>query len=137
MRHRSSSGDLPALRSFVITPNPIMQRGYYRPLLHLYNSATRHYYYNSTLSGPALPVAAADFSWFPRFFDLAEQHALLSAGLRKLDALEPRASRRQRRNYLASHPRGQLGDTGDHPKDVFFPDDIYHFEEVRHFPSIA
>jgi alkylated DNA repair protein alkB homolog 7 len=108
-----------------------MQCGY-RPtiLLRLYNSATRRRHRHS--STPSLPGSAlpADFLWFPRFFDLAEQHALLSAALRKLDAAEPRASRRQRRNYLASHPRVQTRDTGD-PRDVFFPDDIYHFEEVR------
>ena len=97
-----------------------------RPIrvLRLYNSATRHH---SNLPGPAFP---SDFLWFPRFFDLAEQHALLSAALRKLDAVEPRASRKRRRDFLASHTRGQPRDTGD-PKDAFFPDEIYHFEEVR------
>ncbi|KAI0256735.1 hypothetical protein BJV78DRAFT_1077582, partial [Lactifluus subvellereus] len=96
---------------------------------------TRHY---NNLPGPALP---ADFLWFPRFFDLAEQHALLSAALRKLDAVEPRASRKRRRDFLGSHTRGQARDTGD-PKDAFFPDEIYHFEKghydgvIRQFREI-
>ncbi|KAH9997246.1 hypothetical protein BJV77DRAFT_915027, partial [Russula vinacea] len=76
------------------------------------------------------------FLCFPRFFDLVEQHALLSAALRKLDAAEPRASRRRRRDFLASHRQ----ESQDHHqwKDIigdlvvenaFLPDELYHFEE--------
>lgn len=74
---------------------------------------------------PALP---ADFLWFPRFFNPTEQYALLSAALRKLDAAEPRAARKRRRDFLASHQ--QARDTGD-LNDIFFPDEFYNFEEVR------
>ena len=76
---------------------------------------------------PALP---ADFLWFPHFFNPTEQYALLSAALRKLDATEPRAARKRRRDFLASHQQGRPRDTGD-LNDVFFPDEFYHFEEVR------
>ena len=87
-----------------------------------YRSILRRY---STRS--ALP---ADFLWFPRFFNLMEQHVLLSAALRKLDAAEPRAARKRRRDFLASHQQGRVRDTGD-LNDVFLPDEFYHFEEVR------
>lgn len=73
----------------------------------------------------ALP---ADFLWFPRFFNPTEQHALLSAALRKLDATEPRTARKRRRDFVASHQQGRPRDTGD-LNDVFLPDEFYHFEE--------
>lgn len=85
-----------------------------------YHSILRRY-----STHPALP---ADFLWFPRFFNPTEQHALLSAALRKLDAAEPRTARKRRRNFLASHQQGRPRDTGD-LNDVFLPDEIYHFEE--------
>jgi hypothetical protein len=112
------------------TPSIMQCRGY-RPILCLCHPTTRRRH--STLPKAALP---ADFLWFPRFFDLSEQHALLSAALRKLDAVEPTAPRRHRRNYLASRTRVQQQprEVRD-PKDVFLPDDIYHFEEVRHLPN--
>ncbi len=87
-----------------------------------YHSILRRY---STRS--ALP---ADFLWFPRFFNPTEQHALLSAALRKLDVAEPRAARKRRRDFLAYHQQDRPRDTGD-LKDVFLPDEFYHFEEVR------
>ncbi|KAI0306544.1 hypothetical protein B0F90DRAFT_1690760 [Multifurca ochricompacta] len=96
-----------------------MQR-IYRPVFRLNNSATQSY---STL--PSLP---SDFSWLPRFFDLSEQHSLLSAALRKLDEAEPRALRKRRRDFLASYQLDQNRDTGD-LKNVFLPDEFYHFEE--------
>ncbi|KAI9466242.1 hypothetical protein BJY52DRAFT_335816 [Lactarius psammicola] len=88
---------------------------------------------------PALP---ADFQWFPRFFNPTEQHALLSAALRKLDVAEPRAARKRRRDFLASHQQGRPRDTGD-LKDVFLPDEFYHFEEghydgvIKRFRELA
>lgn len=130
---RSVYHSAPVLRypqpAIVCSTPSIMQCRGYRPILSLCHSTTRRH---STLPRSALP---ADFLWFPRFFDLSEQHALLSAALRKLDAVEPTAPRRQRRNYLASRTRGQQPprEVGD-PSDVFLPDDIYHFEEVRHLP---
>jgi hypothetical protein len=77
------------------------------------------------------------FQWFPRFFNLVEQHALLSAALRKLDGAEPRASRKRRRDFLASRHRPTAAqDQGTHRaallEDSFLPDHLYHFEEVRH-----
>ena len=87
-----------------------------------YHSILRRYCMRS-----ALP---ADFLLFPRFFKPTEQHALLSAALRKLDAAEPRAARKRRRDFLASHQQDRPRDTGD-LNDVFFPDKFYHFEEVR------
>ncbi|KAH9079443.1 hypothetical protein EDB83DRAFT_2540098 [Lactarius deliciosus] len=86
----------------------------------MYHSIPRRY---STRS--ALP---ADFQWFPRFFNPTEQYALLSAALRKLDVAEPRAARKRRRDFLVSHQQDRLRDTGD-LKDVFLPDEFYHFEE--------
>ena len=86
----------------------------------------------------ALP-ANDDFQWFPRFFNLVEQHALLSAALRKLDAAEPRASRKRRRDFLASRHRPTTQDQqrthcAGVLEDSFLPGDLYHFEEVRHQP---
>jgi hypothetical protein len=85
------------------------------------------------------------FQWFPRFFNLVEQHALLSAALRKLDGAEPRASRKRRRDFLASSrhhrpttttTRTRTQDQRTHCaallEDSFLPDHLYHFEEVRH-----
>src|SRR5712671_7849498 len=89
----------------------------------------------STSLLPASP--AHDFLFFPRFFDLEEQHALLAAALRNLDAAEPRASRKRRRDFLASESRQQDRDRDDEPRDsgvpksAFLPDELYHFEEVR------
>ena len=106
-----------------------------RHALRLSRSLSRRY-----VPGPRLGAASSppddDFQWFPKFFNLVEQHALLSAALRKLDAAEPRASRKRRRDFLASHPRQ------DPPKraagvleNTFLPDDLYYFEEVRPFRS--
>ena len=117
---------------FCIVP-PQMQCSHLR-VIRLCTTASRRY--NSTTTRPTLP--ADDFLCIPRFFDLAEQHALLSAALRKLDAAEPRASRRRRRDFLASHRQ----ESQDHHqwKDIigdlvvenaFLPDELYHFEEVR------
>jgi hypothetical protein len=79
--------------------------------------------------------AGDDFLWFPRFFDLVEQHALLSAALRKLDAAEPRASRKRRRDFLASRRQEEVErQPNDHIgvlENAFLPDEWYHFEEVR------
>ncbi len=93
------------------------------PIIRLCSTTSRRY---STL--PALP--AEDFLWYPHFFDQAEQHALLSAALRKLDSVEPRASRKRRRDFLASRRQDQPKDIED-LRNTFLPDDLYHFEEVR------
>lgn len=93
------------------------------PVIRLCSTVSRRY---STL--PAFPTD--DFLWYPHFFDHVEQHALLSAALRKLDAVEPRASRKRRRDFLAARRQDQPKDIGD-LKNVFLPDDLYHFEEVR------
>ncbi len=92
-------------------------------VIRLCSTVSRRY---STL--PAFPTD--DFFWYPHFFDQAEQHALLSAALRKLDAVEPRASRKRRRDFLAARRQDQPKDVGD-LENVFLPDDLYHFEEVR------
>jgi hypothetical protein len=103
---------------------PQMQCSYF-PVIRLFSTASRRY---STLS--ALPPD--DFLWFPCFFDLVEQHALLSAALRKLDAAEPRASRKRRRDFLASRlQKDQPKDTIGVLENAFLPDEMYHFEEVR------
>ena len=96
------------------------------PIIRLCSTVSRRY------SGSTLPAFPTDdFLWYPRFFDRVEQHALLSAALRKLDAVEPRASRKRRRDFLAARGRqDQPEDIGD-LKNVFLPDDLYHFEEVR------
>jgi hypothetical protein len=93
------------------------------PIIRLCSTVSRRY---STL--PAFPTD--DFLWYPRFFDQVEQYALLSAALRKLDAVEPRASRKRRRDFLAARRQDQSKDIGD-MKNAFLPDDLYHFEEVR------
>jgi alkylated DNA repair protein alkB homolog 7 len=101
------------------------------PIIRFCSSTVSRRY--STL--PAFPTEDRDFLWYPRFFDQVEQHALLSAALRKLDAVEPRASRKRRRDFLAAaqaHRQDQPKDMiiGD-LKNAFLPDDLYHFEEVR------
>ena len=118
--------------------SPILHRGppqmqcSYLPVIRLCRTASRRYHHSG--APPAQP-ADGDFQWFPRFFDLAEQHALLSAALRKLDAAEPRASRKRRRDFLASRRQDQRE---QQPSDMikllenaFLPDEWYHFEEVR------
>lgn len=109
---------------------PHMQCSYI-PVIRRFSTASRRY---STLPLPALP-AGDDFLWFPRFFDLVEQHALLSAALRKLDAAEPRASRKRRRDFLASRRQEEVErQPNDHIgvlENAFLPDEWYHFEEVR------
>jgi len=96
-------------------------------------SISRRHHHHGTRA--ALP-ADDDFQWFPRFFNLVEQHAFLSAALRKLDAAEPRASRKRRRDFLASRHRPTLDQQRTHCagvlEDSFLPGDLYHFEEVRH-----
>jgi hypothetical protein len=102
---------------------PQMQCSTFSPIIRLCSTVSRRY---STL--PAFPTD--DFLWYPRFFDRVEQHALLSAALRKLDAVEPRASRKRRRDFLAARRQDEPKDIGD-LKDAFLPDELYHFEEVR------
>jgi alkylated DNA repair protein alkB homolog 7 len=93
-------------------------------VIRLCSTVSRRY---STL--PAFPTE--DFLWYPHFFDQGEQHALLSAALRKLDGVEPRASRKRRRDFLAARRQDrQPKDIGD-MKNAFLPDHLYHFEEVR------
>lgn len=128
-RHRCTT---PPPQFCIVSPQ--MQCSHLR-VIRLCTTASRRYS-SSTTTRPTLP--ADDFLCFPRFFDLVEQHALLSAALRKLDAAEPRASRRRRRDFLASHRQ----ESQDHHqwKDIigdlvvenaFLPDELYHFEEVR------
>ena len=100
-------------------------------VIRLCTTASRRYS-STTTTRQALP--ADDFLCFPRFFDLVEQHALLTAALRKLDAAEPRASRRRRRDFLASRQQDHqskdiIGDL--EVESAFLPDEVYHFEEVR------
>jgi hypothetical protein len=95
------------------------------PIIRLCSTTSRRY---NTLQVPALP--ADDFLWYPHFFDQAEQRTLLSAALRKLDSVEPRASRKRRRDFLASRRQDQSKDIED-LRNTFLPDDLYHFEEVR------
>ena len=104
-----------------------------RHVLHrLSRSISRRHHHGTRAALPA----GDDFQWFPRFFNLVEQHALLSAALRKLDAAEPRASRKRRRDFLASRHRPTLDQQRTHCagvlEDYFLPGDLYHFEEVRH-----
>jgi len=101
--------------------------------LRLSRSLSRRHVPDSRLGAASSPPND-DFQWFPKFFNLVEQHVLLSAALRKLDAAEPRASRKRRRDFFASHPRQ------DPPKraagvleNAFLPDGLYHFDEVRPF----
>ena len=65
-----------------------------------------------------------DLQWFPDFFSPAEQRALLTAALRKLDATESRAYRRKRREYAPK-------DAGSSVQSLFLPDEFYDFQEVR------
>ena len=65
-----------------------------------------------------------NFQWFPDFFSPAEQRALLTAALRKLDATESRAYRRKRREYAPK-------DAGSPVQSLFLPDEFYDFQEVR------
>ena len=112
------------------------------PIIRLCGAVSRRRLRRRYSTIPALPTDDdRDFLWYPRFFDQVEQHALLSAALRKLDAVEPRASRKRRRDFLAArrqdsdsdsdsdsvHQPKEIGDL----KNVFLPDDLYHFEEVR------
>ena len=115
--------DIGAHNTPVLHRVPQMQCGMV-PVFRLCSSTVSRRY--STL--PAFPTD--DFLWYPRFFDRVEQRALLSAALRRLDAVEPRASRKRRRDFLAARRQDQPKDIGD-TKDAFLSDDLYHFEEVR------
>ena len=64
---------------------------------------------------------------FPKFLDLTEQHTLLHAALHKLDALENRALRRRRKDFLST--RSPIPETAQTVED-FFPDQYYDFHEV-------
>jgi hypothetical protein len=111
-----------------------MLRGYRPIIFRLFCGAAARQPRYSTLPIPPvlIPASAADdFLWFPRFFDAMEQHALLSAALRKLDATEPRASRKRRRNFLAAHRQDQPREHTRVLECAFLPDEWYHFEEVR------
>lgn len=82
---------------------------------------------HTTVSEP-LP---SDFTLFPDFLTAAEQCTLLQACLDKLDAAESREARKRRRIYLqsldaAAHPRQT-----DSTEDLFLPDKLYEFQEVR------
>lgn len=127
--HRPFGAQLPSSASCL----PPQMQCSYLPTIRLCTAASRRYYSGTT--PPALP-ADGDFLSFPRFFDLAEQHALLSASLRKLDAAEPRASRKRRRDFLASRRQDrqqrlpQPNDIGGVLENTFLPDELYHFEEV-------
>ena len=109
------------------------------PIIRLCGTVSRRRQRRRYSTIPALPTDDdRDFLWYPRFFDRVEQHALLSAALRKLDAVEPRASRKRRRDFLAARRQDSDDSDSDHQpkeigdmKNVFLPDDLYHFEEVR------
>ncbi|EPS93684.1 hypothetical protein FOMPIDRAFT_130573 [Fomitopsis schrenkii] len=78
----------------------------------------------------------SDFQWFPDFFSLSEQHALLTAALRKLDAADSRQLRRRRKEYALNAPRD------DGSSLEFLPDELYDFQEghydgvIRRFREI-
>ena len=125
-------------RDLAIRPFTKMYCSSRRVLSRLISRRHHHHHHHHHHRGTQAAMPGADdFQWFPRFFNLVEQHALLSAALRKLDAAEPRASRKRRRDFLASRHQPT---TQDHQRthcagvleDSFLPDDLYHFEEVRH-----
>ena len=69
-----------------------------------------------------------DFQWYPDFFSLSEQRALLAAALRKLDATESRQARRRRKEYTLKAPNDSRESSVQSP---FLPDELYDFQEVR------
>ncbi|KAG1736740.1 hypothetical protein EDB19DRAFT_1720033 [Suillus lakei] len=74
------------------------------------------------------------FKFFPEFLSPTEQRILLSAALSKLDSTETKQARKQRRDFLASHPQRHCA-----IEDVFLPDAYYNFQEghydgvIRHY----
>lgn len=75
----------------------------------------------------ARAVLPPDFQWFPDFFSLSEQRALLTAALRKLDASESRQLRRRHKEYALNAPK----DDESSVQSLFLPDELYDFQEVR------
>ncbi|KAG2348468.1 hypothetical protein BDR05DRAFT_957095 [Suillus weaverae] len=74
------------------------------------------------------------FKFFPEFLSLSEQRTLLSAALSKLDSTETKQARKQRKDFLASHPQEHRA-----IEDIFLPDAYYNFQEghydgvIRHY----
>ncbi|KAI0780747.1 hypothetical protein BD413DRAFT_499818 [Trametes elegans] len=92
-------------------------------------TASRH------LSTPALP---RDFAFYPNFFTEHEQRVLLSAALRKLDAMESGRLRRRRREFLRSsglQANGNPDAANNTVQSLFLPDDLYDFQE-GHFDGV-
>ena len=87
----------------------------------------RRRWYSSAI--PGIP----DFAFYPNVLDDKEQATLLHACLRKLDLGESRRMRRRREQYLATRycDTGTVHQNSEHPADLFLPDDLYQFEEVR------
>ena len=88
--------------------------------------------YSTRAQRAARAILPPDFQWFPDFFSLSEQRALLTAALRKLDAGESRLLRRRRKEYALNGPK----DDGSSVQSLFLPDELYDFQEVR-LPSYS
>ncbi|KAI0035720.1 hypothetical protein K488DRAFT_68174 [Vararia minispora EC-137] len=73
-------------------------------------------------------------AFFPCFFDVAEQRALLSASLRKLDSTESRLMKRRRKDYLSKTQQEKNSSFPD-AYSGFLPDELYKFES-GHFDGV-
>ena len=78
---------------------------------------------STTAQQVALP---SGFELHPEFLNVDEQRTLLKACLEKLDATDMRATRKLRRQYLASQPP-----TNEHAQigSLFVPDEHYEFQQ--------
>ncbi|KAI0748305.1 hypothetical protein C8Q80DRAFT_731064 [Daedaleopsis nitida] len=93
--------------------------------------ACRHL--STPLVSRALPE---DFAFFPDFFTVDEQYALLKAALRKLDGMESGRFRRRRREYLGSPSAAARASSFKSPvQSLFLPDEFYDFQE-GHFDGV-
>lgn len=80
---------------------------------------------NRLVSTNNLQLFDGDFEFHQAVFNLAEQKALLKAGLEKLDKMEARVYRQRRKQYLKSS-RAESSSV----KSLFLPEEYYDFQRV-------
>lgn len=72
----------------------------------------------------------ADLQYFPDFFSIREQRALLDVALRKLDISERRSFRLRRKELMRTRPTSGTTDDRVSVQSLFLPDEYYDFQEV-------
>ncbi|KAH9930052.1 uncharacterized protein B0H18DRAFT_873629 [Fomitopsis serialis] len=71
----------------------------------------------------------ADLQYFPDFFSIREQRALLDVALRKLDISERRSFRLRRKELMRTRPTSGTTDDRVSVQSLFLPDEYYDFQE--------